>query len=105
MEASYRLPKELEDRVRIEMFCDKVTKSLYSNRCDPVGLTKDSERCSLYSVLARDFEDLEIQLGKDLSGMPLINGADTDITLISSASNQYLTSAGGRASSETICLF
>lgn len=67
-EVSYQLPKELEDRIRIEMFSDKVTKALYSNRSDPIGLAKDSERYSLYSLLAREFGDLEVQLGPNVSG-------------------------------------
>lgn len=67
-EICYRLPKELEDRIRIEMFSDTVTRALYSNRYDPIGLTKDSERYSLCSLLAREYGDLEVQLGTNLSG-------------------------------------
>ncbi|KAI9786025.1 MAG: hypothetical protein M1816_008177 [Peltula sp. TS41687] len=66
-EACYQLPKELEDRIRIEMFSDKVTRALYSNRYDPIGLAKDDERYSLCSLLAREFGDLEVQLGPNLS--------------------------------------
>ncbi len=67
-DASYRLPEELRNRVQIEQFCDKVTRSLYSNRNDPVGLTKDDERYSLCNLLVRDFEELEARLGQDISG-------------------------------------
>ncbi|KAI9758608.1 MAG: hypothetical protein M4579_002984 [Chaenotheca gracillima] len=68
-EDSYRLPAELAVRLRIEKFCDKVTQSLYSTRGDPVGLTKDDERSSLTSLLGREFEAMEADLGPDLSSI------------------------------------
>lgn len=49
-------------RLEIEKFCDKVTRALYTNRRDPVGLTSDQERSTMISFLSRDFDELEQQL-------------------------------------------
>ncbi|KAJ5130343.1 uncharacterized protein N7515_006382 [Penicillium bovifimosum] len=49
-------------RLEIEMFCDRITRALYTNRRDPVGLTSDHERSTMISFLSRDFEELEEQL-------------------------------------------
>ncbi|KAI9821069.1 MAG: hypothetical protein M1827_003802 [Pycnora praestabilis] len=66
-EASYKLPEELESRLQIEIFCDKVTKALYSNRRDPVGLSRDDQRVALTTLLVREFEELEENLGDNIS--------------------------------------
>ncbi|KAH0538986.1 hypothetical protein FGG08_004435 [Glutinoglossum americanum] len=66
-ESSYNLPEELAVRLRIEKFCDKVTKGLYSNRSDPVGLTNDDQRSAMASLLVREFKDLEMEIGSSIS--------------------------------------
>lgn len=43
----------------IEKFSNKVTKALYSNHADPVGLVNDKERSVLTRFLAREYDDLE----------------------------------------------
>ena len=58
-ESAFKLPADVEKRIQIEKFSSKVTKALYSNRLDPVGLASDSERPALTSLLAREYEDLE----------------------------------------------
>ncbi|KAI9673585.1 MAG: hypothetical protein M1817_002221 [Caeruleum heppii] len=58
-EISYRLSEELELRLRVEKFCDEVTKGLYSNTNDSVGLTEDKTRASICRFLASDFEELQ----------------------------------------------
>ena len=69
MEAkSLRLPDEIEARLRIEKFCDKVTKRLYGNDRDPVGLAGEEQRAVTASFLARDFDELERQFGANISG-------------------------------------
>ncbi|KAH0557120.1 hypothetical protein GP486_005090 [Trichoglossum hirsutum] len=68
-EPSYNLPEELAVRLRIEKFCDKVTKCLYSNRSDPVGLINDDQRSAMVSLLVKEFEDLEMELGSSISTM------------------------------------
>ncbi|PYI01979.1 hypothetical protein BO78DRAFT_400916 [Aspergillus sclerotiicarbonarius CBS 121057] len=62
MDPNFRLPNDIRPRLEIEKFCDKVTKSLYTNRRDPVGLCSDQERSTLISFLSRDFDELENQL-------------------------------------------
>ena len=59
---TFQLPLELKCRLDIEKFCDKVSKSLYCNQRDPVGLLTDEERFVTTSILCRDFADLEGQL-------------------------------------------
>ncbi|SLM39609.1 c6 transcription factor [Lasallia pustulata] len=61
-DANFKLPEEIEARLLIERFSDKVTRSLYSNRSDAVGLVADTERSILTTFLARDFEELEQKL-------------------------------------------
>ena len=55
---NFKLPYESEARLLTERFCNKVTKSLYSNQNDPVGLASDVERSSLTKFLVQDLHDL-----------------------------------------------
>ena len=66
---NFWLPPEIKTRLDIEKFCDKVSKSLYINHRDPVGLLSDEERFVMSSILSRDFEDLDGQLKSDESCM------------------------------------
>ena len=59
IEDGFRLPSDAEGRILIEKFSNKVTKALYSNHADPVGLVNDSERSVLTRFLTRDYETLE----------------------------------------------
>ena len=72
-EPSYNLPEELAVRLRIEKFCDKVTKGLYSNRSDPVGLASDDQRAAMVSLLVREFEDLGMEIGSSISRKMLLS--------------------------------
>lgn len=68
-DANYRLPEDIEARLLTERFCNNVTKALYSNHLDPVGLPNDAERSILTTFLAREFQDLEEKLKPDTSCM------------------------------------
>jgi hypothetical protein len=68
MDVNFQLPREIKARLQIEVFVDKVTKALYNNRRNPVGLAEDGERSSLMSFLTRDFEELEDQLKAENDG-------------------------------------
>ena len=46
----------------VERFSGKVTKALYRNRFDPVGLATDNERFNLTKFLAQDYEEVERKL-------------------------------------------
>ncbi|KAB8229141.1 hypothetical protein BDV23DRAFT_158988 [Aspergillus alliaceus] len=59
---NFKLPEGIRARLQIEKFCDKVTRALYTNQRDPVGLCNGQERSTLISFLSRDFEELESQL-------------------------------------------
>ena len=64
-EPSFRLADEVYGRLLIETFSNKVTKALYSNRLDPVGLVSDNERSVHTNFLTREYEDLEQKLQLD----------------------------------------
>lgn len=68
-ETGFRLPLDVERRLLIERFCNKVTQGLYSNRLDPVGLADDAQRSIMTTFLTRDLEDIEEKLrGTNVSG-------------------------------------
>jgi len=62
LDVNFKLPGDIKPRLEIEKFCDKVTRALYTNRRDPVGLTSDQERSTMISFLSRDFDELEEEL-------------------------------------------
>ena len=62
VDPNFKLPEGIKPRLEIERFCDKVTKALYANQRDPVGLCNDQARSSLISFLSRDFDELEQKL-------------------------------------------
>ena len=64
-ESSFRLPPDAEGRLLIERFSNNVTKALYSNPSDPVGLANDNERSVLTTFLQREYDDLEVKLKPD----------------------------------------
>ncbi|OJD28401.1 hypothetical protein ACJ73_00179 [Blastomyces percursus] len=65
VDQNFKLPPEIKCRLDIEKFCDKVTRGLYSNPRDPVGLSSDDERFIVTTILSKDFEELEGQLRQD----------------------------------------
>ena len=56
---SYELPPEIYSRLMIEKFVDKVSKTIYTNRHDPVGLPEDHIRSQLVKLLQEDLNELE----------------------------------------------
>ncbi|GLI73685.1 hypothetical protein PoHVEF18_001905 [Penicillium ochrochloron] len=62
LDPNFKLSADIRPRLEVEKFCDRITKALYSNRRDPVGLTTDQERHTMISFLSRDFDELEEQL-------------------------------------------
>ena len=53
----------------IEKFSDKVTRQLYGNINNPVGLCDEKERPSRTTFLAHDFDSLSNDLSSDSSRM------------------------------------
>ncbi|KIX92056.1 uncharacterized protein Z520_12210 [Fonsecaea multimorphosa CBS 102226] len=64
---NYELPAPVLNRLLIEKFVDKVSRTLYMNPNDPVGLAADAERPTYVSFLAHELEELEDKLRKDTS--------------------------------------
>jgi hypothetical protein len=69
----FTLAPELETRLQIERFCDKVSKEMYSNASDPRGVAGDELRAMLTRVYRREFGELQASIlsRQDLS--PIIN--------------------------------
>ncbi|KAN0093765.1 hypothetical protein V8E51_016949 [Hyaloscypha variabilis] len=67
------LSPELEARLQIERFCDKVSKEMYSNATDPRGVAGDELRAMLTRVYRREYNELQVSVlsRQDLS--PIVN--------------------------------
>ncbi|KAM7206712.1 regulatory protein LEU3 [Rhypophila sp. PSN 637] len=64
----FSLGPELEARLQIERFCDKVSKEMYSNASDPRGVAGDEHRAMLMRVYRREFNELHaLILSRDVS--------------------------------------
>ena len=61
-EANFKLHEDVEAILLIERFCNRVTKALYSNHLDSVGLVDDAQRSILMAFLVKDYQDLEEKL-------------------------------------------
>lgn len=66
---NYELPAPILNRLLIEKFVDKVSKHLYMNANDPVGLAPDKDRHTYVSLLSDQLAHLEDDLRKD--GSPI----------------------------------
>ena len=84
---SYELPAEIYTRLRIERFVDKVSRTIYSNPNDPVGLADDHTRHQLVQILTQDLKELEQKLQNEQSE----NAAITRIYLNSAALHLHLS--------------
>lgn len=67
-DADYRLPGDLAIRLRIEKFCDRVTKALYSSKPEP-GEFISAEKLVIVQVLESELREMEVDFGRDISGM------------------------------------
>lgn len=64
----FQLSAELEARLQIERFCDKVSKEMYSNASDPRGVAGDEHRAMLMRVYRREYNELQASiLSRNLS--------------------------------------
>ncbi|KAG6022692.1 hypothetical protein E4U41_002204 [Claviceps citrina] len=66
------LSSELEARLQIERFCDKVSKEMYSNASDPRGVAGDEHRAMLMRVYRRDYGELQASIMSQQLG-PVVN--------------------------------
>ncbi|KAI6716959.1 hypothetical protein JHW43_000425 [Diplocarpon mali] len=58
----FTLSPELEARLQVERFCDKVSKEMYSNASDPRGVAGDELRAMLTKVYKREFSELRVSV-------------------------------------------
>ncbi|KAK1755243.1 hypothetical protein QBC47DRAFT_212445 [Echria macrotheca] len=58
----FSLGPELEARLQIERFCDKVSKEMYSNASDPRGVAGDEHRAMLMRVYRREYGELHASI-------------------------------------------
>lgn len=54
-----RLPVDVEQHLKIQQFCDKFTKKLYSDSSDLAGLIPESGQETALAALRMDLQDLE----------------------------------------------
>ncbi|KAH8703837.1 putative C6 transcription factor [Talaromyces proteolyticus] len=70
--ADYRLPEELKVRLRIEKFCDRVTRSLYNGRPEPSEFIS-MEKLLLVGVLEEELKEMELDYADNISQINLIH--------------------------------
>lgn len=62
--ADYRLPEELKVRLRIEKFCDRVTRSLYNGRPEPSEFLS-MDKLLLVSILEDELKQMESDFAEE----------------------------------------
>lgn len=71
-DSAFQLSSQLEARLQIERFCDKVSKEMYSNTSDPRGVAGDEHRAMLMRVYRRDYGELHASVMSQQLG-PIVN--------------------------------
>ncbi|CAI7595084.1 unnamed protein product [Penicillium manginii] len=71
-DADYRLPNDLTIRLRIEKFCDRVTKALYSSKPEP-GEFVSAEKLVIVQILESELREMEVEFGRDISAINMIH--------------------------------
>ena len=71
-DADYRLPEDLMIRLRIEKFCDRVTKALYSSKPEP-GEFISAEKLVIVQILETELREMEVEFGRGISGKTCSN--------------------------------
>ena len=62
------LPGDLLIQLKIEKFCDKVTRTLFQNPLDPLGVLSEMEQATTMSILRMEYRELEASLSDNLKG-------------------------------------
>ncbi|KAL2219139.1 hypothetical protein M432DRAFT_609996 [Thermoascus aurantiacus ATCC 26904] len=71
-DADYRLPDELRIRLRIEKFCDRVAKGLYSSKPEPAEFVS-AEKLVMVRILESELKEMELEFGQDISQINMIH--------------------------------
>lgn len=59
---TYKIPNDVKHQLKIAKFCDKITKTLYSNPSDPIGLISEKEQTTIMSILRVEYQELEMSI-------------------------------------------
>ncbi|KAL4885014.1 hypothetical protein BJY04DRAFT_157769 [Aspergillus karnatakaensis] len=70
-DADYHPSEDLRTRLRIEKFCDRVTKSLYSSSPDPAEFIS-SEKLLIAQLLESELREMELDFGRSISHINMI---------------------------------
>ena len=62
------LPDDIFIQLKIEKFCDKVTRTLFQNPLDPLGVLPEMEQATTMSILRMEYRELEASLSDNLTG-------------------------------------
>ncbi|GES65413.1 C6 zinc finger domain protein [Aspergillus terreus] len=71
-DADYQPSEDLRVRLRIEKFCDRVTKSLYSGKPEPAEFNS-SEKLLIVQLLENELRDMEVDFGPGISHINMIH--------------------------------
>ncbi|KAF9888417.1 hypothetical protein FE257_008695 [Aspergillus nanangensis] len=71
-DAEYQPSEDLRVRLRIEKFCDRVTKSLYSSKPEPAEFNS-SEKLLIVQLLENELRDMEVEYGQHISHIDMIH--------------------------------
>ncbi|KAJ5928198.1 transcriptional regulator family: Fungal Specific TF [Penicillium verhagenii] len=71
-DADYHLPTDLAIRLRIEKFCDRVTKALYSSKPEP-GEFISVEKLVVVQILESELREMEVEFGQEISAINMIH--------------------------------
>ncbi|EHA20046.1 hypothetical protein ASPNIDRAFT_48140 [Aspergillus niger ATCC 1015] len=85
-DADYHPSEDLKTRLRIEKFCDRVTKALYSSKPDPVEFIS-SEKLLIVQLLENELRDMEVEFGRDISSS---SARSDDLTKLFIATTSFL---------------
>ncbi|KAG9235585.1 hypothetical protein BJ875DRAFT_440189 [Amylocarpus encephaloides] len=69
----FTLSPELEARLQVERFCDKISKEMYSNASDPRGVAGDELRAMLTRVYRREYGELHSSIMSNQVLSPIVN--------------------------------
>ncbi|KAH8426400.1 transcription factor domain-containing protein [Aspergillus melleus] len=94
-DADYQLPDDLRIRLRIEKFCDRVTKSLYSSKPEPAEFIS-SEKLLIVQLLENELRDMEVEFSRDISNINMIHLRAAELHL------RYFVFLGSNARSDDL---
>lgn len=70
-DADYHPSDDLRIRLRIEKFCDRVTKALYSSKPEAADFVS-SEKLLIVQLLENELKEMEVEFSRDISRMKLM---------------------------------